>query len=1333
MLVLGMLVLLMVLVVAFFTRVTNEVVGAKASASNLRARQLANSAVQLMQGTITNATEPRDTTTTAWACQPGMIRTFGTGTAASSAPYKYYKLYSSDTMVVTADTTPAVTNFSPSSDLDALWDKKPAYFTDLNAPIADATNPSDVIFPIADPRATDPSTPVEGFSYTAGVDGVVQVTNGTNTARLPMPVRWIYVLRDGTLTCPDISSASTTVPSATFIANIPTKTNPIVGRVAFWTDDESAKVNVNTASEGTYWDTPIANTGQSSDSFTYPQTTAIGDVLLANYQGAQHEYQRYPGHPATTCLSTVLGSALGSLSRSQLVQAITNAIPRVTDAAGQSSMGGTAAPASANLTTDMDRLYASVDEFAFKPPASTDTTRTVQAVGTGSTVQNVLERTRFFLTSSSKAPELNLFGLPRVAMWPVWNDSHASKRTTFDNAILRCATVANSATSGNQHPMIFERADPTSPTTDFSITRNQQVYGYLNTLMKQPIPGFGGNFLTKYGTTDQSQILTEIFDYIRCTNLADQSDGTLNHTYTPSILPGGTNLNVPVGQVVPTQAGGGTLGGTSRGFGRIGTVSELALVLDKIDDRYDTSQPEGSTNQATTMTISGDTPVNAIDPSKQTLMEWALIPKFFSPMAGYAGLGNDFRLKFVVNNLKIGDAPVITKALGTLPDEFDIGRLPGSTRDSVIGGLMGCVFPIWGGSPATSMIPTGLCAVTGTNALNGSYNGGTISISGDVDVMVYAPNGATTPIQTLHFEFPSGAAPAPIPETTYWNYSKTSPAYSATGTFRSATSSANKSTKTVTFNYNTNNATHSGGSYGRRWDASLDHFVSDSAGPAPGKETVRSLVPTGTINGIPVNGDMRMIAASSVVPKEAWKLAQKNASSGTLNISGGTDPTATDYQVSCMRMSPYFGCCSGDQGALIPLLKSPTSLSYGRKPEIPAGISSALMAPTDNSLPGDWDNGPGIMIDGPFINKPDEGESLTATGAGNISYIGPNENTSSYGAAASFFFSPNKQVASPVMFGSLPVGVDHPWRTLVFRPGNLPGYQLSAGYQHPGRTDSTSSDHLLLDLFWMPVVEPYCISEPLATSGKVNLNTQIAPFTYITRTTGLRAVLKSVMITALNPAQKTSTSGNNILIGGYKNAYGTGSGQSTNAVATSRYPINADETINQINVSPDPNSTASYPVFSRTTNSAAAPNFFVSPSQICDVPLIPVGYTSATLSNFWNANGLTGDNGLERPYSMIYPRVTTKSNTFTVHVRAQSLQQAVNGTPSIWREDRDQVTGEFRGSFTIEKYYDPNIANITDSQGNTLANTEDANLSAHPDAAVRGTRWRLVYSKQFGQ
>ena len=115
-----------------------------------------------------------------------------------------------------------------------------------------------------------------------------------------------------------------------------------------------------------------------------------------------------------------------------------------------------------------------------------------------------------------------------------------------------------------------------------------------------------------------------------------------------------------------------------------------------------------------------------------------------------------------------------------------------------------------------------------------------------------------------------------------------------------------------------------------------------------------------------------------------------------------------------------------------------------------------------------------------------------------------------------------------------------------------------------------------------------------------------------------------------------------------------------------------------------------YPEFGRGTHTAAAPNFFVSASQICDVPLVPLGYTASGLTSFWSANSLTGDNSLERPYSYIYPRVTTKSNIFTVHVLAQSLKQTpADAAAKTWYENKDQVLSEYRGAFTIEKYFDP--------------------------------------------
>ena len=64
----------------------------------------------------------------------------------------------------------------------------------------------------------------------------------------PMPVRWLYLLKDGSLVSPDTPSPTTpntltfqNAVNAAGQADKPSVTNPIVGRVAFWTDDESGK------------------------------------------------------------------------------------------------------------------------------------------------------------------------------------------------------------------------------------------------------------------------------------------------------------------------------------------------------------------------------------------------------------------------------------------------------------------------------------------------------------------------------------------------------------------------------------------------------------------------------------------------------------------------------------------------------------------------------------------------------------------------------------------------------------------------------------------------------------------------------------------------------------------------------------------------------------------------------------------------------------------------------------------------------------------------------------------------------------------------------------
>jgi hypothetical protein len=161
---------------------------------------------------------------------------------------------------------------------------------------------------------------------------------------------------------------------------------------------------------------------------------------------------------------------------------------------------------------------------------------------------------------------------------------------------------------------------------------------------------------------------------------------------------------------------------------------------------------------------------------------------------------------------------------------------------------------------------------------------------------------------------------------------------------------------------------------------------------------------------------------------------------------------------------------------------------------------------------------------------------------------------------------------------------------------------------------------------------------------------------------------------------------------------------------------------------------------------------FVSASEICDISLVPMdvpsssgpvsipGHVSAgfspttplsqfdsLLGNFWGQHRMTGDNSLEKPYSYIYPRVTTRSNTYTVHVRVQTLPQSTRNNTFILKAAQNQPTGEFRGSFVIERYLDANSAGFVDSTGKSVPNpgADTTGLALGP------YRFRVVSSRQF--
>jgi uncharacterized protein (TIGR02600 family) len=341
---------------------------------------------------------------------------------------------------------------------------------------------------------------------------------------------------------------------------------------------------------------------------------------------------------------------------------------------------------------------------------------------------------------------------------------------------------------------------------------------------------------------------------------------------------------------------------------------------------------------------------------------------------------------------------------------------------------------------------------------------------------------------------------------------------------------------------------------------------------------------------------------------------------------------------------------------------------------------------------GDFDNGVGLCPDGPYMNQPDDGDARDST----YPYYA-NLLVKSQTNPASF--SPNRLVRSAVDFGSIPNGMQArvPWQTLRFRPDpqmydpSLMYDKLSkqpqrpSGYDHffPFSNYCGPKDHLLLDMFWVPVVEPWSISEAFATKGLINLNQQIFPFTYIERTTALHALLRSERMMAI-PNERALD---------YKD------GTKFPDRNVYRHWINAKETLRQL---------TEFRWKGTDAEGFDVPfNSFRSASEICELWLVPeknsapgeVGGTwtlQYIIKEFWKQNRLTGDNMRERPYANIYPRLTTRSNVYKIHIVAQTLKKAAsNAADSFTTEykdgvDPDMVTAEWRGSALIERVINPN-------------------------------------------
>ena len=1505
--------LLTVLMLALFSTTENEFKATSGFVAGQNARLLADSATNIVMGQLQKAVKPNTsgTSRTIHATQPGAVRSY----AADGTFRALFKMYSSHEMEIRgngpADEAKINSDLPPTD-----WNTKPARYVDLNEPIVRvgaSAALTELSFPIIDPTAYTKTTspaPVEGFIYSdkalddklAGtgsqINGVVLPTASSSSAlnqRLPMPVEWLYVLQDGSLGA--ISDATNEfMPAAG--GSAPTIDNPIVGRIAFWTDDECCKVNINTASEPTFWGTPRFYHEREHEWAEKPPTAS--------------EYQRFPGHPATVALSTVLFPgqdfdthvASSSLYNSKIKPLIVrkerlyDIIPKI---ARGGSVGGTKffqkddqpnLPSS-GLASSVDpsrgvneRLYATLDELLFSEDLDASgknrLTNNDQQGADGSAPITIvdralLERSRFFLTASSRAPEFSILGTPKIAMWPLSTSLDSKHRTPYDNLIAFCSTL-----KGQQdNNYYFQRQKAHDATYDIaSIGRNAALMKYLLAMVGKEMPktgtgtGAAKTLAQKYGDDNIRSTLVEIFDYIRSTNLYDNILSANNNlskkslsspgpndpygyrnnptdifTYTDALSvrtrtkdSGGNALQPSQQQQVADNGwpGHGTVtpslwqpqGSTKyRGMGRFFTLSEIGLQFictadGRLDDNsfkipgYEDKRSGGASAWRLDPTI--------LDPPPPAPYQNEGISSAYP----YLGNGNaywwsNFPPKPPANayGTSVGapdkDPRNPNKHPGYDPKNWNVtleNGKPLAEDQRRVGAMldleMFCPSEGW-----TLLHPEWTVVLDGT-FINGITVEGQNVFRTDSDIVlkssnnvfqannVYSSGGTVTPggvldgkklkgvgnmppdpgyvgdppsnghdnlddcgLASNFFTVDVGTDPAnpkpmhvaftgpPLVVKLYdsHDYLNHDPVQIIKIDFNQIngasvevpppslvkTSSQKRSAieNGVLRIYNAVEAPHwwafhKGGALGRwkkrgpvtpenidSWgyaetDASITERTGGRLNGVAGN-TDLSLITSGDVirSVIPALGDYRVLMARYEVPPTMWQLHPKwgdNKVAMAHNFSGHDSAGIAGFDAGSPPLQ-FMDSVSGDYKS--------------KNPDLPRS-TEALNAV--NSL-GDFDNGQGNTRDGAYCNKPDEGNFATLNFV--FDKVGVRLYRSSYffspwefdadRITSNSYFTPNRLVSSPVMFGSLPSAAfsgsalpgsgtytpntgGRPWQTLLFRPHSQ---SSSVSATHQGADNPP--DHYLLDLFNMPVVEPYAISEPLSEAGKINLNYQIVPFTYISRATALHSVLKGQLMRAVPSGavaqyKAGGTKPNTTTFPPVGFWEESGAASPTNSPSNNGYcwhrKINAEETVKQL----------AERFLMNSGLSANRKGLLRSASQVCELHMIPKDAPAGVpginvpatfsgpsdrdmqMSTFWKSHALTGDNSREEIYTNIYPKLTTRSNTFRVHMRTQVIKKARSTSPTTFDPNKDKVVSEFRGSQLLERFIDPNTTTIED-------------------------------------
>jgi len=1311
---------LALLTIAILSLSSAERRSAGLAATTSQTSQVADLIPQLVIAQLKAATAPTDAMPSFWAAQPGAVRRY----ALDGTFIEARKLYSSATMIHSSDEAGLLLDSPPPT-----WQDQPHQFTDLNRPVirrpAQGSNPHPV-FPIVDPRAALPTSqgtaPVVGFSYSpqatpggAALGGVITPDAAApHELRLPMPVRWLYLLKDGSIGTLDATSRYSGQGN-------PSRENPIVARIAFWADDETGKLPVNSAAISTPFATPSLLRGGGPT----PE-----DLLWARSPPATGEYQRFPGHPATTSLLPALapGRTLGAEAKGLVYQMVPK-LAHIGTLAGTRELDQDALPY-LNHISQAERLYASTDDFLFRLDRTPNPLHLDPGVATdGAGAATLLSRSSFFLSATSRAPDYTLRGTPRIAMWPIDNRG-PEFQTVFDRLIARCSVL-------NAHAFHFVRERHDHATHDISLPRNQQLLDYLDHLASAPAAGYPVSFHSKY-PADTRRLFISIFDYIRSTNLYDArlenpnfttltspnntyprlltnlpSSHQAHKTFTPGRFGGrltqgyhnvGFGLFPGHGQVLPSQPDPQTVG-----FGRVYSLGEVSALfiacahgtanevnpyrddpgipdpwkggfatpglVNQVDPEGNSRpfpdndtihfsnfppSPQGQPYGANT-SHPGYRPENwnlALEPNKPlppgtTRVQSTLLLDWFSVTGGYTILRGHFGVRIRgLSNLSLEGQPLYPKDEVLLRPYWDVGDCYHNGYrgggDADIRGLpRGRKAPPIGNRPADTNYNNpgapGLHSDQRNYDLISNYidvpgEQMTFSASGPVEIELLSPyDDSAPPYQTFAIHFPnSSSVPTPLMTPTHMG-SPTDNAVRNAGSFFWSfhADGYNGSVRTNTWEtrgrlFDTINVP---GGYG-----GLYRYLGD---------TICSMVPW--------HGDLRLTSGKPSVDLDPsspytaggqrWEFVPHHT-----YPSGTNRGSHTVMARHAHWWHRYFHGAPADR-------LFPDAWTGGFAFKFPNSPAAAAVAHRF----GDFDRGPGNLPSGALINKPDEGDFSNRANV--TPYFSQNWMFDEYTEA---FFSPSRMVSSAVMLGSLPTNIidPDPWRTLFFRPQAPTNY----GKNHPGAAAAQGGidppDHVLLDWFRMPVVEPYAISDPTSSGGKININHQILPFRHISRSTALHGLLADQLIHKINVAN---------------NGY--------------HAPIDAPTTLAAISARLE------------------SGRLFTSLGQFCEIHLVPfstpahgdpAAFTNASadvasrMGALWSHFRGTADNVKERPYSNIIPRLETRSNTWTIHYHVQTLGTPRTADPALFDPTISHVVGDTRGSFVIERFIDPDDPALPD-------------------------------------